>query len=96
MRRAQVIEAMRLLAPDLTKFDVKSLSLFGSLARDESTESSDVDLIVEFNGKATFDNYFGLLVFLEDHLGMKVDLAHPDTLRRQIRDKVLAEAVRVA
>jgi len=84
------------LRSDLGQFDVKSLSIFGSTARGESTEVSDLDLIVEFNGRATFDKYFGLLVFLEDNLGLKVDLAQPDTLRSQIRERVLAEAVRVA
>jgi predicted nucleotidyltransferase len=96
MTREQAISKVQAIQADLVRFDVKSLSLFGSVARGESRAESDIDFIVEFNGRATFDNYFGLLVFLEDALETKVDLVHPDTLRTRIRDRVLAEAVRVA
>jgi uncharacterized protein len=41
-------------------FGVSSLALFGSVARDEATETSDLDFLVEFEGSATFDQYMNL------------------------------------
>jgi predicted nucleotidyltransferase len=50
----------------MRRFAVKSLSLFGSAARDEMREGSDVDVLVEFDGPATFGGYMGLKDYLED------------------------------
>jgi len=78
------------------QFGVKSLALFGSVARDEAGPTSDVDLLVEFDRPT---GYFGL-VRLEQHLqtvlGRPVDLGTPNSLREALRRRVLQEAVRVA
>lgn len=67
MRRAEVIAAISAHREDIARrFGVRSLSLFGSVARDEAGPDSDVDLVVEFEGPTTFDGHMGLLVFLED------------------------------
>ena len=50
------------------EFGVHDLALFGSVARDEAGTSSDVDILVSFDGPATADRYFGLQFFLEDLL----------------------------
>ena len=55
------------------KYGVKKIGVFGSYVRGEQTETSDVDLLVEFE-KPTFDNFMDLLFFLEDLFGKKVDL----------------------
>jgi hypothetical protein len=94
--REEALSRISELKPELERFDVKSLSLFGSVARNEAVDQSDLDLIVEFNGDSRYDNYFGLLFFLEDRLGVQVDLAEPETLHRLIRERVLEEAVRAA
>lgn len=62
--------------PACSKYGVKRLALFGSIARGESTDSSDVDLLVEFGepDKAPAKRFFGLLHYLEDSLGCAVDL----------------------
>jgi len=75
---------------------VVSLSLFGSFARNQSTPGSDVDLLVDFGGPATFDQYMGLKLYLEDLLGTRVDLVTRGGLRPRIRPRVEAEAIRVA
>jgi hypothetical protein len=77
------------------KFGVKSLSLFGSIARDEATSASDVDLLVEFNRPV---GYFGLFVlqdYLEDLLGCPVDLGTPDSLKPYIRDRIMGNLIHV-
>jgi uncharacterized protein len=55
------------------KYAVKSLAVFGSMARGDDREGSDVDILVTFEGKATFDNFMGLKLDLEDLFGCRVD-----------------------
>ena len=75
---------------------MSSLSLFGSVARGDATASSDVDLLVRFNGPATFDRYMDLKLFLEDLLGRRVDLVTEQALRKELRARVEQELLRVA
>ncbi|MGG6241731.1 nucleotidyltransferase family protein [Nodosilinea sp. AN01ver1] len=76
-------------------FGVQSLALFGSVARDEATETSDLDFLVEFEGAATFDRYMDLKFFLEDLFEKPVDLVIKHTLKPQIQQSVLAEVIYV-
>ena len=78
-----------------SRFGVKSLFLFGSVARNESTPESDLDFVVDFDGVITFDRYMDLKIFLEDLFGKKIDLAIEDSLKPQIRQKILEEAIDV-
>ena len=77
-------------------FGVRSLSLFGSVARGEGTESSDTDFLVEFEGAATYDRYMGLKLYLEDILGCPVDLVTSKGARGFLRRSLEQEAIRVA
>jgi uncharacterized protein len=76
-------------------FGVYSLALFGSVARGEATENSDLDFLVEFEGMATFDRYMDLKFFLEDLFNKPVDLVTKRSLKPQISQTVLAEAIDV-
>ncbi len=78
------------------RFGVRDLSVFGSVARDEASDQSDLDVLVDFVGTATFDGYMGLKLFLEDSLGVKVDLVTRAALKPRLRARVEAEARRVA
>jgi predicted nucleotidyltransferase len=80
---------------ELARFGVKSLALFGSVARDEAQPASDVDLLVEFNGRATFDQYMDLKLYLEELLGCRVDLVTRKALRPQLRPIIEREALYV-
>lgn len=79
-------------------YGLRSISLFGSMARDEAGPGSDVDLLVEFEpGRACgFFTFFRLQRELEAVLGAPVDLVTPDALKRQLREAILAEAIRAA
>jgi hypothetical protein len=77
------------------KFGVKSLLLFGSVARDEATPASDVDLLVEFNRPVGYFGLFALQDYLEKLLGCPVDLGTPDSLKPYIRERVMGELIRV-
>jgi uncharacterized protein len=77
-------------------YDVKSLALFGSVARGEASPSSDIDVLVEFKNSPGFDGYMALKFFLEDLLGAKVDLVMASALKPWARPTVEREAIRVA
>ncbi|MBM3130680.1 MAG: nucleotidyltransferase family protein [Chloroflexi bacterium] len=71
---------------------VRKLGLFGSFARDEQNDQSDVDLIVEFEpDKKSFDNFVQLAYLLEDLLGRRVELVTPESLSPYIGPRILKE-----
>ena len=94
MNKNQVLAT--LVAIDYTGFGVKSLELFGSVARDEARVTSDVDILVEFEETPTFDRYMGLKFYLEDLLGIKVDLVEKAMLHPSLRSTVEGEVIPVA
>lgn len=77
-------------------YSVKSLGVFGSFVREEATESSDLDILVEFEGAPTFRKYMDLKFFLEDLFGRKVDLVIQADIKPQIREQILKEVVYVS
>ena len=92
-------EALRLLGErrdELEPFGVRSLALFGSVARDEATPGSDVDILVEFEGTATFDRYMDLKFHLQDVLGRPVDLVTRKALKPLLAPYVARDALYVA
>ena len=78
------------------RFSVKTLSVFGSVARDEVADSSDVDMLVEFDQKPNFDTFMELKFYLEDLLGTAVDLVTEKALRPQLRRAIEMELINVA
>jgi hypothetical protein len=97
MRREEAISTLRRLLPELrSEFRVRRLALFGSTARDEARDDSDLDVLVDFDAGPTFDSFMGVKLFLEDHLGRKVDLVTPAALKPRMRPVVEREAVDVA
>ncbi len=77
-------------------FGVKSLRIFGSTVRGENKPESDIDILVEFKGPATFDEYMDLKIFLEDLLGKQIDLVTEKALKPRLRPYIEKEAIYVA
>ena len=96
MRRAEILAILEAPLEDLRRFGVRSLRLFGSVARDEASAESDVDLLVGFDESPTFSRYMKLRILLEDLLGAKVDLVTESGLRERVRPYVERDAIRVA
>lgn len=96
MRRDEALKLLESRKADLRRFGVKSLRLFGSVARDEAAEGSDVDLLVGFEKAPSFSNFMKLRIFLEDLLRVEVDLVTENGLRDRVRPYVERDAVRVA
>ncbi len=95
-QRDQILASIRNRSQEIEALGVLTLALFGSVARGEDTPTSDVDVLVQFDGPATFDGFMDLKFLLEDSLGRRVDLVTVDGLREEIREEVLARALRVA
>lgn len=94
--REEVLRRLSEHRADLDAFDVRSVSIFGSFARDEARDDSDVDVLVEFARPVGLLQFSRLRRFLEGLLGRRVDLATAAALKDRIRSRVLAEAVRAA
>jgi uncharacterized protein len=95
--RDETLQILRRHWPQLQhQFGLRSLSIFGSVARDEATAHSDVDLLVEFDSPT---GYFGLVrlqLYLQNLLNCGVDLGTPGGLRPAVRQRIAKEAIRVA
>jgi uncharacterized protein len=96
MELERVVQILKQNKRDLHRLGVKSLAIFGSTVRNEATGESDIDLLVEFEGPATFDGYMETKFLIEDMLGRRVDLVTRQALRPGMRQRVESEAVHVA
>ena len=96
MNKQQALKLLSSSKPELQqRFGVSRLALFGSTARGTTTHSSDVDILVAFDGPATSKRYFGVQFFLEDLLGCPVDLVTEKALRPELRPYIQQEQVNV-
>jgi predicted nucleotidyltransferase len=73
-------------------YGVRRLGLFGSCARGESKEVSDLDFVVEFE-KKSFDAYMDLKLLLEKLFDCQVDLVISDSIKPRLRSLILGEAI---
>jgi hypothetical protein len=96
MTRRSVISRIRKHRAQLTRLGVKSLSIFGSVARGEERPDSDVDILVEFEGRATFDRYMDTKFYLEELLGCKVDLVTPKAIKPRMKPYIMRDLIHVA
>ena len=94
MTRDEILRALREHLPELRRHGVAHLSLFGSVVRSEASPDSDVDLLVEFDTPVSMFKFLDLKDCLEGILGRPVDLVTRGALKPQLRDRILAEAVR--
>ena len=90
-------DALRILEENheqLERLGVEKIALYGSVARNEATAESDVDVLVELaDEKLTLEGYMDLCFFLEDLFGRHVDVTTFRSLKPHWRDYVLADAV---
>ena len=86
----KLIEEQSLLKKE---YQDKTIGIFGSYARDEQTETSDVDVLVEFESPIGFFKFMKLEDYLSEKLGLKVDLVTPDALKPLIKSNILEETV---
>ncbi|MGD9346358.1 MAG: nucleotidyltransferase family protein [Candidatus Aminicenantes bacterium] len=86
-----VPEIKKKMIPLLNKYGIKKASLFGSTVKEDSTEDSDIDVLVEMPETATLLELAALKIELEEILKKKVDVLTYDSLHPLLRDKILDE-----
>jgi uncharacterized protein len=92
LTREQVLRLLSEHREDIRRFGVRSLGLFGSVARGENTAPSDLDFLVQFDAKS-FDAYMDLRAYLETLFGCRVDLVLSDALKPRLREPILSETI---
>ncbi len=94
MKRDEVLGILEKFRDELREaYGVDSIALFGSIVRDEAGPNSDIDLLVEFNRPVGMFLFLELKEYLEKILGHRVDLVTRSGLKRQLRDRILREAL---
>jgi predicted nucleotidyltransferase len=96
MGRDDILTKLTAHRAHLQALGVRSLRLFGSVARDEAVPGSDVDLLVDFEQPPTYSGFMDLRIYLEDLLEAPVDLITERGLRERVRPFVEKDAIRVA
>lgn len=94
MRREEALRRLAEHRDELAAMGAGSLSLFGSVARDEAGPDSDIDVLIELDRPLDLFDLGRIQIRLEEILEQRVDLVMPDTLRPRLRASVLDEAVR--
>ena len=91
--RKEIEDRIKNFKPFLAeKFKVKEIGIFGSYARGEEAEKSDVDILVEFYAPIGWE-FIDLKETLEEILGEKVDIVTMEALKPQLKEKILKEVV---
>jgi predicted nucleotidyltransferase len=96
MSRSDIIASLQARASDIKDFGATSLYLFGSAARNEASERSDVDLFVDYDPERfSFVELIRLRKRLSEILGRPADLTTRDGLHPLLRPAIEAEAIKV-
>lgn len=97
MNRQFVLDMLSQHRDEIMKtYGLRRLAIFGSIARDEFGDDSDLDVLTEFNeGEATFDHFIDLKFHLEDLFGVKVDLVTEYSLRPEFRPNVERDVIEI-
>jgi predicted nucleotidyltransferase len=97
MNKVDAIKSLRSRADAIRARGATALYLFGSVARDEAADASDLDLFVEYDRDSRFNAFdlVGIKLFLEQELGLKVDVTTRDGLHPRLRDTIERSAIRV-
>jgi predicted nucleotidyltransferase len=93
--RDEVLKILEDNRQAIRAYGVRSLGLFGSVARGDATTVSDLDFVVQFDRK-TFDGYMDVKAFLENLFGCRVDLVIESAIKPRLRTTILREAVHAA
>jgi uncharacterized protein len=92
--REEIITTLKsLMKTNAGEYHLKRLGIFGSYARGDQDEDSDVDLLVEFSDPPDLFTFYKLEEFLEKEIGVKVEAVRKEALRPEFKDKILSETI---
>ncbi len=93
---SEILKTINMNMSTIEKFHVSMIGLFGSFVRDEQNDSSDIDILIEFEeGQENFDNYMDLKFYLEELFDKKVDLVIFNSIKPSMKRNIM-ESVRYA
>lgn len=95
MNREEVIAILRKHQQELNNLGVKSLELFGSVARNEARYDSDIDLLVEISESMSLFQFISIKLYLQDLLNFPVDLGTKDSLHKDLRQPIIIDSIYV-
>lgn len=94
MTKENVIRILRSVTEEsLLKYKGRIKGIFGSVARGDDTAESDIDVLVEFTEQADLFDYVGLSLFLEEKLNRRVDVVPSDTIKMEVINDIMKEAI---
>ncbi len=96
MNKTKILKILSNLKGEIRqKYKAQIKGIFGSFVRGEQKETSDIDILVDFEEDADLFDFTGLALFLEEKLNLRVDIVPERSLRKEIKSSVLKEVVRV-
>ena len=92
--RTVILSTLKKLKTEIkTKYKVRNLGLFGSYVNEEQKETSDIDILAEFEEDADLFHYIGLSLFLEEYFNKKVDIVSKAAIKEEFREDILKEVI---
>ncbi len=94
IRKEEILKTLKKFKQEVKKkYKVRELGLFGSYINEKQKESSDIDILVEFDEKADLFDLIRLSLFLEEKLNKKVDIVPKSALREEIKENILQKVI---
>lgn len=94
MSKEDIIKILKQVNDEVQqRYKVRIKGVFGSFVRGKEHAGSDIDVLVEFENGADLIHFVGLSLFLEERLGLKVDVVPYDAIRTEIKENILKEAI---
>lgn len=91
----QVIDIQNKILPILKEYNIIKAGIFGSYARGDFKKKSDVDILIKLDDKYDLLELIGIKLKLERILNKKVDLVEYNTIRKELKKRILGEEVRI-
>lgn len=89
MTKEEIIDYIRVHNNDIKQFGVERIGLFGSYARGDNTEKSDIDILVKFGDVGSkFYSYFNLKNYLEDSFKVTIDLCREEDIKKEFKEEI--------
>lgn len=96
MTQTEILDFLKTHKQEIhNRFGVTKIGLFGSYARNEANEESDIDIAIELESSNTFRSFFALLRYLEEGFKKKVDLGIEHSLKPIAKKRILNEIIYV-
>ena len=96
-QRREILNILALNLPQMQKqLDVSRIGLFGSYARNEANPGSDIDILIEFKNKSTFNNFMGVQTLLENKFNQRIDLTTNNAIKSYLRPYIEQDLIYVS